>query len=70
MHGARRGFGNGTSGRRARHHGITPRTSRPAVDPVWFHDQYVNQRRRWRCRRSRCRRWVIGLVARTPAAGS
>ncbi|WP_240482963.1 AAA family ATPase [Rhodococcus opacus] len=43
--GAMIGVSRKVAGRLARHHGITPSTGRPPVDPEWFHDQYVHQRR-------------------------
>ncbi|KAF0964837.1 hypothetical protein [Rhodococcus sp. T7] len=39
------GVSRKAAGRLARHHGITPQSGRPPVDPAWLHDQYVTQRR-------------------------
>ncbi|MBH0119560.1 TniQ family protein [Rhodococcus sp. CX] len=39
------GVSRKAAGRLARHHGITPSSGGPPVDPAWFHDQYVTRRR-------------------------
>jgi len=42
------GVNRKAAGRLAQHHRITPIAGGPPVDPAWFHDQYVTQRRtRW-----------------------
>ncbi|MBS9375938.1 MULTISPECIES: hypothetical protein [Rhodococcus] len=39
------GVNRKAAGRLAPHHRITPIAAGPPIDPAWFHDQYVTQRR-------------------------